>query len=137
MFLGLVTGQVWSTRKHEALDGWKLLTVDVFDAANRRFTHISPVIAADSLGAGIGDYVVVALGRAARNAMAPRNVDCLEAAIVGIVDAFEATGVEDIIAQRIAAEIARLEQDKKDPRTRERMISELIDKVKSRLQEIP
>ena len=44
------------------------------------------VVAADRVGAGVGEQVVVAYGRAARNALGLDENAAIEAAVVGIVD---------------------------------------------------
>jgi ethanolamine utilization protein EutN len=95
MFLGKVVGEVWATRKDETLVGKRLLVVEPLD--DRRdpsAPKVSPVVAADPLGAGIGEEVVVAFGKAARVACGGDGDFAFEAAIVGIVDAFDVPGGE-------------------------------------------
>ncbi|MDR2939249.1 MAG: EutN/CcmL family microcompartment protein [Clostridiales bacterium] len=77
MLLGKVKGSVVSTRKNEKLVGSKFTIVELLDK--------SKIVAVDNIGAGIGDYVLVVIGSAARKAgnLADAPVD---AAIVGIVD---------------------------------------------------
>ena len=91
MFLGKVVGEVWATRKVEDLRGLRLLVVEALD--ERRdpgAPKVTPVVAADPLGAAFGEHVVVAFGKAARVATLGGDGDyAFEAAIVGIVDDFD------------------------------------------------
>ena len=74
MKIGTVTGSVWATKKADGLTGQILLTVE---------TDVGPIIAADRVGAGTGDLVLVACGAAARAEDPHVPID---AAIVGILD---------------------------------------------------
>ena len=82
MIIGKVVGSLFSTRKSEKLVGNKFMIVEPVEtmkAAGER------VVAIDIIGAGIGEYELVAQGSAARIGcdMADAPVD---AAIVGIID---------------------------------------------------
>lgn len=83
MELGKVIGSVWATKKDEKLNGQKLLVVQLYNALSEPLKQI--VVAADIVGAGTGDQVLVARGSSARNAVS-RPDSPLDAAIVGIVD---------------------------------------------------
>ena len=74
MKIGTVSGAVWATKKADGLTGQILLTVE---------TERGTVIAADRVGAGTGDCVLVACGAAAR-AEDP-NIP-IDAAVVAILD---------------------------------------------------
>jgi ethanolamine utilization protein EutN len=90
MFLGKVVGEVWATRKVEDLQGLRLLVIEALD--ERRdpgAPKVTPVIAADPLGADTGQRVVVAFGKAARVACGGDGDYAFEAAVVGIVDDFD------------------------------------------------
>ena len=81
MIIGKVVGSVVSTRKCDNLVGNKFMIVEPIPSLkvdNR-------IVAIDKIGAGIGEYVLVAQGSAARVGcgMAEAPVD---AAIVGILD---------------------------------------------------
>lgn len=76
MLVGEVTGSVWATKKEESLNGSKLLVVKLENGE---------VVAADRVGAGIGDKVLVCFGSAARFTV---NVP-IDTAIVGIIDTVE------------------------------------------------
>lgn len=96
MFLGRVVGQVWATRQARDLDGRRLLVVEaVDDAHDPAARKVTPVVAADPLGAGIGEHVIVAFGKAARVACGGDGDLAFEAAIVGIVDDVEAPGMPE------------------------------------------
>lgn len=83
MFLGKVVGTVWSTKKIPNLEGLRFLLIHPLDSD--KAPKLDLVVAADTLGAGVGETVIVAYGRAARLAVANENVS-IEAAVVGIVD---------------------------------------------------
>ena len=88
MLIGKVVGSVISTRKCENLIGNKFMIVDVLEHMQ---SGAKQLIAIDKIGAGIGEYVLVAQGSAARvgSGMPDSPVD---AAIVGIID--DGTGLE-------------------------------------------
>lgn len=87
MFLGRVIGEVWTTRSAPDLDGIRLLVVQPLpDQEAPDAPMVKPVVAADPLGAGQGEQVLVAFGKAARVACGGDGDYALEAAVVGIVD---------------------------------------------------
>lgn len=71
MQIGKVCGSVWATKKSEGLIGTTLLIVR---------TKSTEIIAADTLGAGVGDTVLLMFGGAAR------EISGTDTAICGIVD---------------------------------------------------
>lgn len=96
MFLGRVVGEVWATRKNPDLEGKRLLVVEALDRFDEPGApKVTPVVAADPLGAGIGEAVLVAFGKAARVACGGDGDFAYEAAIVGIVDDFDVPGAPD------------------------------------------
>ena len=82
MIVGKVVGSLFSTRKSEKLVGNKFMIVEPVE--NMRSAG-ERLVAIDIIGAGVGEYVLVAQGSAARIGcdMADAPVD---AAIVGIID---------------------------------------------------
>lgn len=74
MKIGTVTGSVWATRKAECLQGQRFLVVD---------TLAGVVVAADHVGAGTGDKVLLVTGSAATKFSMEAPVD---AAVVAIID---------------------------------------------------
>ena len=85
MKLGKVIGTVVSTRKDEALVGFKLLVIEVESSPEGQPGE--RLVAVDYLGAGVGERVLVAQGCSARVTLEkPAPTD---ATVVGIVDAVE------------------------------------------------
>lgn len=71
MIICKVVGHVWATKKEESLDGSKLMVVeqtDTYGEANFKETFV----AADVVGAGIGERVLVVTGSTARKTLAVR-----------------------------------------------------------------
>ncbi len=83
MFLAKVVGTVWSTKKSPDLEGVRFLVVHPYDLDKEPTRNI--VVVADRLGAGPGEMVMCAYGRAARTAIGNQDM-AIEAAVVGIVD---------------------------------------------------
>lgn len=83
MRTGIVIGTVVATRKEESLVGLKLLVTQPVDFDKKPLGE--PLIAADTVGAGVGEWVIFATGAASRNA-ADRPKAAIDAAIVGIID---------------------------------------------------
>lgn len=96
MFLGRVIGEVWATRKVCDLTGQRLLVVEALDERDDPAApKVTPVVAADPIGAGIGETVIVAFGKAARVACGGDGDYAFEAAVVGIVDDFDVPGAPE------------------------------------------
>jgi microcompartment protein CcmK/EutM len=93
MFLGKVVGTVWSTKKTPDLEGVKFLIVHPIDLDKEPTKNI--VVVADRLGAGIGEVVLCAYGKAARSAVGNQEMS-IEAAVVGIIDRMD---IQDDIAR--------------------------------------
>ena len=82
MLKGIVIGNIVSTRKQESLVGSKFLEVKIIENGKDTDKYI---IAVDSVGAGIGETVLITTGSGARPAL--RNqFEPVDAVIVGIVD---------------------------------------------------
>lgn len=82
MLVGKVVGSVVATRKNEKLIGNKFMIVEVVDKMRAAKQQL---IAVDNIGAGIGEYVLVAQGSAARIGCDMQDAP-VDAAIVGIID---------------------------------------------------
>ena len=82
MLAGRVVGSVVSTRKNDKLIGNKFMVVEILDQMRAKDQKI---IAVDNIGAGIGEYVLVATGSAARIGCNMQEAP-VDAAIVGIID---------------------------------------------------
>ena len=83
MFIGKVVGTVWATKKAPDLEGVRFLIVHPYDLDKEPTKNI--VVVADCLGAGLGEVVLCAYGKAARSAIGDQEMS-IEAAVVGIVD---------------------------------------------------
>jgi microcompartment protein CcmK/EutM len=86
MFLAKVRGTVVSTSKDERLVGFKLLVVMRL-GIDGEYVGM-PQVAVDTVGAGVGETVIVTAGSSARFA-ADRSDAPIDSTIVGIVDTVE------------------------------------------------
>ncbi|WP_274952669.1 EutN/CcmL family microcompartment protein [Angelakisella massiliensis] len=85
MIICEVIGHVWATKKEETLNGMKLMVVRQMETGQKQ----PPVfVAADVVGAGIGERVLVVSGSTARRAFGKDDV-AVDCAIVGIIDSLE------------------------------------------------
>ena len=82
MIVGKVIGSVVSTRKNERLVGNKFMIIEPISTMKNQSSQL---VAIDNIGAGIGEYVLVALGSAARIGCQMEEAP-VDAAIVGIID---------------------------------------------------
>ena len=73
MKIGKVIGSVWATRKAQCLQGQRFLVVD---------TGREDLVAADQVGAGIGDQVLLTTGTVASRYCMDAPVDAAEVAIL-------------------------------------------------------
>jgi microcompartment protein CcmK/EutM len=89
MQLCKVVGTVVATRKEQSLEGLKLLLVRQVDTDGRETGGF--VIAADAVGAGPGELVLVAAGSSARQTAVTTNRP-VDAVIMAIVDTWEVGG---------------------------------------------
>ncbi len=85
MIIGTVKGTIVSTRKCSNLIGFKLLLVEPYYGNKKNI-----FVAADSIGAGIGELVLVTTDETTQHAL--DKVAPIDAYIVGIVDAPPQTG---------------------------------------------
>jgi ethanolamine utilization protein EutN len=84
MQVGRVIGTLVATQKHRKLEGAKLLIVQPLELNDQ--PRGTPLLTIDSVGAGIGEKVLVVIeGRAAGEALG-RKAAPVDAAIVGIID---------------------------------------------------
>lgn len=82
MIVGKVVGSVVSTRKNDNLVGNKFMIVEPVRSMKG---GVGTFVAIDNIGAGIGEYVLVACGSAARIGCDMESAP-VDAAIVGIID---------------------------------------------------
>jgi len=83
MHIGRVIGTVVATRKDERLVGSKLMLAQPLNIDYKPIGE--PLIAVDTVGAGIGEIIIYTSGTAARIA-ANKRESPIDAAIIGIVD---------------------------------------------------
>jgi len=99
MFPALVIGNVWATRKDSRVEAVKMLIVRPLDYLDESAVK-TPIIAADWIGAGVGERVIVVSGSAARCAAPPDMADAtrvtvgdqsipVDATVIGIIDGEE------------------------------------------------
>ncbi|MDR3203769.1 MAG: EutN/CcmL family microcompartment protein [Deltaproteobacteria bacterium] len=83
MIIGKVIGNIWATKKDQKLRNYKLLVV-------RTKTGGKPdtIVAADTIGAGVGEDVLLSMGSVARNSLGDRDSP-IDAVVVGIIDTLE------------------------------------------------
>lgn len=105
MFLAKVVGTVWSTKKTPDLEGIRFLVVHPYDLEKEPTRNI--VIVADRLGAGAGEMVMCAFGKAARTAMGNQEM-AIEAAVVGIVDRVD---ISDTVSEEMREAAVKLARD--------------------------
>ncbi len=89
MLLGKVVGTVVSTRKEPELEGLKFLVVRGLDVEGRPTSSV--VVAADAIGAGVGEVVLYASGSSARQTKVTKDRP-VDATIMAIVDEIEVGG---------------------------------------------
>ena len=85
MIICKVVGHVCATKKEENLNGLKLMVVQE-DGPDKKKKDV--YVAADCVGAGIGEQVLVVSGSTARKAFGRDEVPA-DMAIVGIIDTLE------------------------------------------------
>ncbi len=89
MILGRIVGDVWSTKKNERMSALRLLFVQPL---GRDLNPVGEVlIAADEIGAGTGEMVIVAQGAPAMQAFERDKPIPVDAVVVGIVDNLDMT----------------------------------------------
>lgn len=85
MLICRVIGHLWATKKEESLTGTKLMVVR---EETTTIKNGATFVAADVVGAGVGEQVLVVSGSTARRALGRDNV-AVDCAIIGIIDSLE------------------------------------------------
>lgn len=89
MFVAKVTGSLVSTQKVSTMVGYKLLIVEPYRVEPKDRTSLITTgrtfVAVDTLGAGIGDYVLLTQGSSARLTPETKALP-IDAVVIGIVD---------------------------------------------------
>ncbi len=90
LIIGKVINSIWSTRKDSSLTGIKLMIVQTMDVPNGRV-----IVAADLIGAGIGERVLITQGGSARR-LGDLDSTPIDAVIIGIIDENQADLLEEV-----------------------------------------
>lgn len=90
MHICTVVGNVWATQKECTLEGLRFLVVRPFLTDGTKTAET--MVAVDTVGAGFGERVLVAHGRAARHAIGKGHDIGFQTAIVAIIDSMELEG---------------------------------------------
>ncbi|WAL62299.1 EutN/CcmL family microcompartment protein [Thermocoleostomius sinensis] len=83
MKIARVCGTVVSTQKESSLTGVKFLVIQLIDEEGQPVPGYE--VAADSVGAGVGEWVLVSYGSAARQSPGSESRP-LDALVIGIID---------------------------------------------------
>jgi ethanolamine utilization protein EutN len=86
MIIGKVLGNVWATKKDPKLEGRKLLVIRT--AGDPGAAGAETIVAVDTIGAGVGEDVLVTKGSVARNSLGDRDSP-IDAVVIGIIDSLE------------------------------------------------
>ena len=94
MELARVLGTVVATRKDPCLEGFKMLLVGLSNPEG--IANGAAVVALDSVGAGVGELVLLVRGSSARLAAQLENFP-VDAVILGIVDRVTVEGTDTFL----------------------------------------
>jgi microcompartment protein CcmK/EutM len=89
MMIAQVIGTVVSSQKESTLEGLRLLVCQPVNAGGEKVG--STVVAADAVGAGVGEMILFATGSSARQTVATQNRP-VDAVVMAIVDNWEVNG---------------------------------------------
>lgn len=92
MHLAKVIGKVISTQKTPRLVGGKLLVIKAVDENGSLMNEETPYVAVDSVGAGVGDCVLVDWAGSLDNSFNMVG----DMSIVGIVDSIQLSGADGV-----------------------------------------
>jgi microcompartment protein CcmK/EutM len=95
MFLARITGSVVATQKVASMTGHKLLTVEPLRIEERNRDRLVPTgrtfVVVDTLGAGLGELVLVCQGSSARLTPETEKLP-IDAVVIGLVDTVDLGG---------------------------------------------
>ncbi|MGX7024757.1 EutN/CcmL family microcompartment protein [Vagococcus hydrophili] len=88
MYMGKVIGSIEASQKDQSLIGKKMMIVQQINSDKEAIRYEE--VATDTVGAGIGEYVLLVKGAGARkpNKEISQGRDVVDCAIVGIIDRF-------------------------------------------------
>ena len=87
MLIAKVIGNVWSTKKKDEISALRLLLIQPLGKDLKPDGNV--LVAADEVGAGFGELVIVTQGSPAMQAIRKETLVPVDAAVVGIVDNLE------------------------------------------------
>ena len=87
MLLAKVVGNVWSTKKKDEISALRLLVIQPLGKNLKPDGNVQ--VAADEIGAGFGDLVIVTQGSPAMQAFNKEKLIPIDAVVIGIVDNLE------------------------------------------------
>lgn len=87
MKLAKVVGNVWSTKKNDKIHALRLLFVQPLGKGGAEVGDV--LVAADEIGAGIGELILLTEGAPAMQAFDRKELIPVDAAVIGIVDSLE------------------------------------------------
>ena len=87
MLLARVVGNVWSTKKKDEISALRLLVIQPLRKNLKPDGNV--LVAADEVGAGFGELVIVTQGSPAMRAFNKDKLVPIDAVVVGIVDNLE------------------------------------------------
>jgi len=87
MLLAKVIGNVWSTKKKDAISALRLLFIQPLGKSLKPDGNV--LVAVDEVGAGFGELVIVTQGAPAMQAFSKTDLIPVDAVVVGIVDNLE------------------------------------------------
>ena len=95
MFVAKVTGHVVATQKVASMTGHKLLMVEPYRVDEKSRDRLVPTgrsfVVVDSLGAGLGEMVLICQGSSAR--LTPESEKLpIDAVVIGLVDTVDVEG---------------------------------------------
>lgn len=90
MKIAKVIGNIWATRKDQKLNSLTLLIVQCINVETGE-NDGAPIVAADMIGAGFGETVIIVGGSSARTAV-ENNAVPVDATVTAIVDSYDLAG---------------------------------------------
>lgn len=86
MYMAKVIGNIVATKKDDSLTGYKLMIIKRINAKGEFIGHEE--VAADYVGAGIGEFVLLCKGSAVRVEEKKQKAS-IDMAIIGIIDTID------------------------------------------------
>lgn len=90
MLLAEVIGNVWSTKKLDQISALRLLFIQPLGKDLKPEGNV--LVAADEVGAGFGEKVIITRGTPAMQAFDKETLIPIDAVVIGIVDNLEMAG---------------------------------------------